>query len=279
MVFPWRKSSQLADLAQRAKSVYRTLACFALILGVGYPLNSHANESGSAEFGISYLSFRYAEFPVNERLRNRETGFLPGLHAGVKFAPGTWRITLAGSAHQGDVDYDGATSSFRPHLTQTKTTILNGDLTLGRAIDLTPTFAVTPYLGGGYRYWRRDIQPNNGILGLQENYRWFYGTLGLEGTWKAGDRFSVGADVRLIRPFNAKLDVKINPGTTLDLAPRTGYRLALPMRWSFGGRFGVAVEPYYEHQEFGASATKNRLLEPASDSDIFGLSVSGRISF
>jgi hypothetical protein len=279
LVFPSRKSSQLADLAQRAKSLYHMLACFTLILAVGCSLKSRADEPGSAEFGVSYLSFRYAEFPVNERLRNRETGFLPGLQSGVKFAPGAWRLALAGSAHQGKVDYDGATSSFRPHQTQTKTTILNGDLKLGRGFDLTHTFAVTPYLGAGYRYWRRDIQPNNGILGLVENYRWFYGTLGLEGTWKASDRFSVGADVRLIRPFDAKLDVKINPGTTLDLAPRTGHRLALPIRWSFGGRFGVTVEPYYEHQEFGASAPKNRFLEPASDSDIFGLSVSGRIGF
>ncbi len=177
------------------------------------------------------------------------------------------------------MDYDGATSSFRPHQTQTKTTILNGDVTLGRAFDMTPTFTVTPYLGSGYRYWRRDIQPNNRVLGLLENYRWFYGTLGLEGTWKASERFNIGADVRVIRPFDAKLDVKINPETTLDLAPRTGYRLALPLRWSFGGRFGLAFEPYYEHQEFGASAPKNGLLEPASDSDIFGLSLSGRFNF
>jgi Outer membrane protein beta-barrel domain len=273
------KSSQLAGLVRCAKPLSQATACFAALAGIGFSPASRADEPGSAEIGVSYLSFRYAEFPDNQRLRNRETGFVPGVHAGLRFAPGAWRIALAGSAHQGNVDYDGATSSFRPHQTQTNTTILNGAATIGYAYAATRTLTLSPYLGAGYRYWRRDIQPNNGVLGLLENYRWFYGVVGVEGTLKTSDRFSVGADVRVIRPFDAKLDVKINPETTLDLAPHTGYRLALPMRWSFGGRFGVALEPYYERQEFGASAPKNRLLEPASDSDIFGLSVSGRISF
>jgi Autotransporter beta-domain len=241
--------------------------------------NTQAEEPNSIEFGLSLMSFRYAEFPDDKRLNNKETGILPGLNVGLKFAPGAWRIGFFGSVHSGDVDYDGATSAFRPHKTQTETTIFNGLASVGYAFSISDSFALTPYLGAGYRYWRRDIQPNNGVAGLQEDYRWFYGALGLEALWQKSERFLIGADVRVIRPVNAKLDVKIVPETTLDLGSRTGYRIGMPLQWRFNRRFGISMEPYYEHQELGASAPKNRVLEPSSDSDNFGLQVSGRLLF
>ena len=249
------------------------------MLGLAYCGPAGAAEVNVVNLGVSFMSFRYAEFPDNERLRNKETGFLPGLNAASRFAPGAWRIGLFGSAHGGDVDYDGATSSFRPHKTQTETTIYDGMATLGRAFNGSESFGFTPYLGAGYRYWRRDIQPNNGVSGLLEAYRWFYGVIGVEAAWKKSDRLSLGADLRAVRPFNAKLDVEISRTTTLDLASRTGYRLGLPIRWSFGGKFGVGIEPYYERQELGASAPKNGILEPSSDTDIFGIHVTARLMF
>ena len=241
--------------------------------------HAQAEEPNSIEFGLSLLSFRYAEFPDDERLNNKETGILPGLNAGLKFAPGAWRIGLSGSVHSGDVDYDGATSAFRPHKTQTETTILNALASVGYAFSINDSISMTPYLGAGYRYWRRDIQPNTGVAGLLEDYRWFYGALGLEAQWRKSERFRVGADLRLIRPIEAKLDVHINPETTLNLGSRTGYRIGLPFQWRFNRRFGISLEPYYERQELGASAPKNGVLEPSSDTDIFGLHASGRLTF
>jgi Autotransporter beta-domain len=239
----------------------------------------HAAEANSIGLGLSYLSFRYAEFPDNERLRNKETGLLPGLNASLKFTPGSWRIGVAGSFHGGEVDYDGATSSFRPHRTQTDTQIFNGTASLGYAFNSANPVTLTPYLGGGYRYWRRDILPNNGVSGLLENYRWFYGVLGLEVGWQKSERFSIGADLRFIRPINPKLDVKIARETTLDLGPRTGVRFGVPMNWSLRGNFGIALEPYYERQALDASPAKNGILEPASETDIFGVHLSGRLRF
>ena len=125
------------------------------MLGLAYCGPAGAAEVNVVNLGVSFMSFRYAEFPDNERLRNKETGFLPGLNAASRFAPGAWRIGLFGSAHGGDVDYDGATSSFRPHKTQTETTIYDGMATLGRAFNGSESFGFTPYLGAGYRYWRR----------------------------------------------------------------------------------------------------------------------------
>ena len=242
-------------------------------------INAHSEETNSFGVGLSILSFRYAEYPNDSRLNNKETGFLPGLNAAIRFSPGAWRIGLSGSAHGGKVDYEGATSSLRAYQTQTETTIFDATVIFGRAFESSESVTLTPYLGAGYRYWRRDIQPNNGVLGLLETYRWFYGALGVEATWKKSDRLSFGVDVRAIRPFNAQLDVEISPATTLDLAARTGYRFGLPVHWSFGGKFGLSIEPYYERQEWGASAPKNGILEPASASDIFGVHLSGRFAF
>ena len=240
---------------------------------------AQAAEANSVGLGFSYLSFRYAEFPDNDRLRNKDTGFLPGMNAALKFTPGSWRIGVAGSFHGGAVDYDGATSSFRPHRTQTDTQIFNGMASLGYAFKSANRVSLTPYIGAGYRYWRRDILPNSGVSGLLENYRWFYGALGLELDWKNSEPFSIGADLRFIRPINPKLDVKISPETTLDLGPRTGFRLGVPINWSLRGNFGIALEPYYERQDLGASPPKNGVLEPSSDTDIFGIHLSGRFTF
>ena len=240
---------------------------------------SHAEEATSVSLGVSALSFRYAEFPDDARLRNKETSILPGINAALKLTPGSWRIGLAGSAHGGTVDYDGATTSFRPHQTRTDTRIFNGMASLGYEFAASERVSLTPYLGAGYRYWKRDILPNRGVSGLLEEYRWFYGAAGLELAWKKSERWRFGADVRLIRPVDAKLDVAITPATTLELDIQTGYRIGLPIQWSLSHRFGVSVEPYYERQDFGASLPKNGILEPASDSHIFGVHLNGRWTF
>ena len=240
---------------------------------------AQGEEFNAVGVGLSLLSFHYAEFPDDKRLRNKETGVLPGVNAVLKLSPGSWRIGLSGSAHGGEVDYDGATSAFQPHQTQTDTLILNGMASVGYEFGAEASFTLTPYGGIGYRFWRRDILPNNGVGGLREHYRWIYAAAGLELGWRASERFCVGADLRLIRPVQAKVDVRISPETTLELGSRTGYRIGLPMLWSLSQRFDFALEPYYERQEFGASAPKNGILEPSSDSDIFGVHATARWMF
>jgi Autotransporter beta-domain len=229
--------------------------------------------------GPSALSFHYKEFPDDERLRNREDGLLPGVSAGLRFAPGSWRIRLAGSYHGGSVEYDGATSSGRPHRTDTDTDIFDFLATGGYSFAMGGSVTLAPYIGAGYRYWRRDILPNRGVSGLLEVYRWPYATVGLELGLYRTERFQGGIDVRFVRPINPKLDVDINPETTLDLGARTGYRVALPLRWSFGASQGILLEPYYEHQEIGESPPRNGILEPSSDTDIFAVNLTWQMRF
>ena len=236
-------------------------------------------ESHEFALGPSTLSFHYKEFPDDERLRNREDGLLPGVVAGLHFTPGSWRIRLTGSYHGGNVDYDGATSLGNPHKTETSTDIFDGAVTGGYSFALGSSVSLSPYLGAGYRYWRRDILPNRGVSGLLEVYRWPYATLGLALDWVHSERFQGGIDVRLIRPINPKLDVNINRETTLDLGARTGFRVGLPMQWSFGASQGILLEPYYERLKIGASPPKNGILEPSSDTDIFAVNLSWRLRF
>jgi len=225
------------------------------------------------------MSFHYKEFPDDQRLRNREDGLLPGLTASLRLAPGSWRVRLAGSYHGGRVDYDGATSSGNPHQTDTETEILDVLATGGYSFALSDSVSLAPYIGAGYRYWRRDILPNRGVSGLLEVYRWPYATVGLELGLCQTERFQGGIDVRLIRPIDPKLDVDINPATTLDLGARTGYRVSLPLRWSFGASQGILLEPYYERQDIGASPAKNGILEPSSDTGTLAVNLSWRLRF
>jgi hypothetical protein len=252
-----------------------------VILGsVGPLLATNAAAEGYAfTLGPSALSFHYKEFPDDERLRNREDGLLPGLSAGLRFAPGPWRIRFSGSFHGGNVDYDGATSSGNPHKTDTDTRLFDAMMTGGYSFGGGSSVTLAPYLGAGYRYWRRDILPNRGVSGLLETYRWPYAVVGLElGLYKT-ERFEGGIDVRLVRPINPKLDVEIDTETTLDLGSRTGYRLSFPLNWSFGPAQGILLEPYYERQEIGASPPRNGILEPRSHTEIFALNLSWRLRF
>jgi hypothetical protein len=248
------------------------------ILGWLLPFDLVA-EAHEFTLGPSLQSFHYKEFPDNERLRNREDGLLPGVTAGLRFAPGAWRIRLAGSYHGSSVDYDGATSSGNPHQTDTDTDIFDVIATGGYSFALGNSVTVAPYAGAGYRYWRRDILPNRGVSGLLEVYRWPYAALGLELGLFQSERFQGGIDVRLVRPINPKLEVHFDPDTTLDLGARTGYRISVPLRWSFGKSQGILLEPSYERQEIGASPPRNGILEPSSDMDSFGVSLSWRLRF
>ena len=250
-----------------------------LSLGVLLTETVNAGEASSISLGPSALSFRYKEFPDNERLRNREDGLLPGVTAGLRLAPGSWRVRLAGSYHGGKVDYDGATQSGSPHKTETGTDIFDVMVTAGYSFAVGGSVTLAPYLGAGYRYWRRDILPNAGVRGLLEVYRWPYAMVGLDLGLFQTERFQGGIDVRLIRPIDPKLDVGISPETTLDLGARTGYRVSLPLRWSFGASQGILFEPFYERQEIGASRARNGILEPSSDTDIFAVNLSWRLRF
>ena len=246
---------------------------------VGFCLLPHfAAAETNLELGVSALSFHYKEFPAQERFRNREDGLLLGVNAALRFNPGAWRLSLEGSYHGGKVDYDGATSRGNPHQTDTRTDIYNVMGSVGYSFSPTQTISLTPYAALGYRDWRRDILPNRGVSGLLENYYWFYAASGLALGVNSGEHFRWGVDARLILPINPQLDVDFN-STNLDLDPRVGYRLALPLTWSFAHSQGIKLEPYYERQKMGESPPRNGILEPRSDSKHFGINLNWRFRF
>ena len=123
-----------------------------------------------------------------------------------------------------------------------------------------------------------DIQPNRGVSGLLEDYYWPYASSGLALGMVSGEHFRWGVDARLILPINPQLDVHFND-TNLDLDARVGYRVALPLTWSFGRSQGIKLEPYYERQKMGESPPRNGVLEPRSDSKFFGINLNWRFRF
>ena len=116
------------------------------------------------------MHFDYEETDLLGNVLNQETGYIPGL---TLSASQRYRIidnTVELSVYDGKVDYDGQTQAGQPHRTTTEQTIVRVLYRLG----WSPQGTEGAFYGKAYwQQWDRDIQPNNGVLGLFERYQWW----------------------------------------------------------------------------------------------------------
>lgn len=191
------------------------------------------------------------------------------------------------SYHAGDVAHDGRTNLGTALDTRTDEQILDGLLRLGRWQRTRGGFAWAGYMGGGYRYWNRDIRDIRDTAaagGLDERYRWPYAALGASLRQGLG-RGRLTLDLRGLRPVGG--DFKVDFGgvfdnARLDLDGETGGRIALAWEQPLHGGLTLRLASWYEHWELGRSdtgvllrngAAVGTVFEPASDTDSVGLSL------
>jgi hypothetical protein len=200
----------------------------------------------------------------------------------------SWGAAFAESGicyHSGDVRYDGQTQSGLPVTTRTDEDIVDGSALAGVQFALTRGFGSAVFAGAGYRNWQRDIRSTRSATGLSETYDWWYGLLGVKGSYAASERMSWTLDLRLIRPVNPSIRVKFRNAlddTTLQLGEKTGYRLAVAWHFSLTDRAGLRITPFYEQWKLGRSSTRSltqngtvvgSLYEPRSETRNRGLIV------
>jgi hypothetical protein len=239
-----------------------------------------------SELGISAADFRYREFGDTGRLLDREDGFLPGLKIGLSGRSGAWEFSAGGTYHAGRVGYEGRTNLGSPLRTNTDEKITDLSLIGGRWFSPIPVHPIRAYFGVGYRRWQRDILPAGSVLGLSETYRWGYALVGANALmWQKGS-LAWSADLRLTQPFCPTVNVDFGgvfDATRLDLGARAGFRTGFPLRYSFGDKNAISLEPYYEQWNLGRSSTvpltRNQVpvgfvFEPKSDTRIFGINLS-----
>lgn len=130
-------------------------------------MNSHATDLRVA---AELMYFDYEETDTSGNTLNKETGFIPGISIAASRPYRGVDHSLEFSAYGGEVDYDGQTQAGQPHQTTTEQSIYRLQYRLSWSLESTDADL---YGKVYWQRWDRDIQPNNGVLGLFERYQWW----------------------------------------------------------------------------------------------------------
>lgn len=232
------------------------------------------------------LNFGYREFSDSGKLFDREHGTIPGLGMSLSLAQDQWLFAGDFSYHAGAVVYDGQTSAGVPISSHTNQKITDGSIRAEHWQSANYAW----YLGAGYHYWTRDIQPSYSAAGtpasgLFEIYQWWLGFAGVKAVLIQSDRVHWLLDARLTRSLNPSITVDFNgqhDTARLSLGKRWGARLALPWRYKMDESTNMVVEPFAENFTLGRSATTpltdggvtaGIVYEPRSETLNYGLLV------
>lgn len=251
---------------------------------------SSAKQTMHTSIGFTVMDFDYREFNDGKRL-NHERGTLFGLSASVGKR---WRKHfIEGDINwlANNVNYDGQTQNGAAVSTTTDEVITSGAALFGRYFQVRENVQLALVAGPGYRHWQRDINSTRSAQGLDETYTWWYGQLGLRGVYQSAERRTWLADVKLIRPFAAEIDIDFRneiDNVSLTLGEQTSLQLNLSYQMKLTKNWLLDVTGFYTAWDIGrsreASLRRNgtaigKVFEPASETRSAGFRVSASYAF
>ena len=248
--------------------------------------------STSLQIGIALQDFGYKEFDDQNKLLDREDGWIPGISGAYSQQTDKYSLDISFSYLQGEVIYDGQTQGGAPHKTHTNERIIDVSISLGfrDVIKNLPNPSVL-YFGLGFREWQRDILPTSTVLGLFETYSWHYGFIGGKVELFDKDKFTVWLDGRLMRPINPTMGICLSgfDCADLNLGVNTSGRVSIPIHYQLYPNNSLIIEPYFESWDFGRSPgeeltingtpTGAVILEPRSETRNIGITISVNSQF
>jgi hypothetical protein len=229
--------------------------------------------------GVSY--FDYDEDSLDVTIE----GYLYGLAAAYEFhSPVSgWMFGLEGELDFGTTEYDGSTQGGIPLEEDSDDVIFDLRAVGGYDVEFADQWALTPFLGLGYRYWYNDVE---GPGGYTREVSYLYLPAGfriaarLGGAWTL--RLVAEGDLLLAGQVDSELS-DVDPGfndTTneTDFGDGWGARVRLQLR---NGHF--LVEPYFAYWDVDRSdydtltyygfPTGFVVFEPANTTTTYGLRV------
>ncbi|HET6489663.1 MAG TPA: tetratricopeptide repeat protein [Syntrophales bacterium] len=204
------------------------------------------------EIAFSYSQFDYKE-DLQPPLKSTETGWIPQVRVGYSYvADDQFYFRAFGEISFGNdnTDYDGSTLTGTPVTGTTRDDFARSEVNMGYTFKENLPLSITPYIGLGYRYWKRDI-------GYNETYSWWYLPVGVKFLYPVNQKFSVGLNASMNIMFegwmtiSTKNDVYAN--TTVQLGNKLGYLAELPLSWRPYVNWAFTVTPWYEYSEIGQS--------------------------
>jgi len=216
-----------------------------------------ANASTSIQLETSIKNFHYTEYAEDNSILNRESGSVPGLGAKFNHSLSFVEFEINADVYAGLIDYDGQTQGGTPYKTQTDTVI--SDIGLLARFQLVPQqhFITVSY---GNDLWRRDILPNNGILGLYETYRWSTMKMGYEYRQRSGSHLIIFA-TEYLQHSNSEMKINfdgINPAT-IPLKDAAGWQGRIGYVYEFYNKWLLSIQ--YQYQQWSSERSENVLID------------------
>lgn len=253
-----------------------------------------AGDYGGVEEWYLYPSFQYFnwEETAGGQRMVREEGPLFGIGGGARIDlyRKSLLLKVSGEMFGGEVDYDGQTQpstntliSQRPVNTEVVYFGTRLESDIGWRVP-TPAGAFEPFAGLGYRWWMRALQDSTAtdasgnpfpVGGYTEWWHSVYTKAGLRWNYDVDSRLALFAEGGGKYPF-LNWNIADFPGTggvTVKPEPRWSGFAEVGVRY---GRFRPSL--FYEGFRFGRSPAVPigggvGLLQPQSDSDIFGINL------
>ncbi len=273
-----------------------TLLIFANLSFAEEGLNPGSGVRGftiSGAYDGSYL--HYEEKDKSGAFLDKDTGYMNGAAVEVRyeskklFTRAIFEISGSDNAKYTGSLWDGTPLSMT---TSERFWRVEGDL--GYKIWDQSTATLTPYIGFGYREWKRG---KDQLPDYVETYTWPYVAVGANWVWTI-DRWSVGADAAIQIPFGMEMKTDTAgafDNATYKLKSNPGFRAELPVTYDIvtkksehSPRVFVFLTPYYQYWKIGASndvtLTRNGVpvvtaYESDSDTNIFGAKIGIGINF
>ena len=234
------------------------------------------------------MNFDYEETDTQGNILNQETGYIPGLTLAASHPYRSIYNTWEFSVYGGRVDYDGQTQGGQPHQTTTEQTIYR----ILYRLSWSPRNTEGAFYGKAYwQQWDRDIQPNNGVLGLFERYQWWTLEAGVQVPFIKNKQRNLLLELGALVTTNGTILIDLteagfgNP--TLDLGDGYGYSGKLKYEFLHTGNSSFQFGLQFKRWEFGRSNSKTVsngntvivITEPDSTTRQTTLSASYRYHF
>jgi hypothetical protein len=120
------------------------------------------------------------------------------------------------------------------------------------------------YVGGGYRYWHRNIGNSGAVSGLDERYSWFFLELGSSVEFIHSGASTLGIDMKFRYGINPEMTVKGINGT-FELSNVYGVSAALPWEVSLSELWSLHMRVGFDFWNIGRSNVIDGFLEPDSE--------------
>jgi hypothetical protein len=216
--------------------------------------NGGGNLGMEFDLGIMYYHFDYKE-DVPPPLKSEESGWLPGLYAGLKIvAPRKVYLNTYVEYSSDEVDYDGTNQVGTPVKGKSSATFLRFQFNIGYTVPVKSNILLSPYVGYGYRSWERGLK---GASPLDETYIWHYFPVGLSSQFILNDKWSVnpGFEARFVYKGSMKAEFNNPNYNQLDftLGNKTGFKFEVPIKYNITETWAITGNPWYSISEIGES--------------------------